>query len=309
MNKQEKALLENQQYGLTGNHSAVKICTWTKKSLRDEGVCYKEKFYGIKSHKCCQMTPSLGICQNECIFCWRDQKVKGSFKPLDEPEDIIKNSVIEQRRLLNGFKGNAKVNMEKFEQAQNPDQYAISLSGEPTLYPKLSELIERLHKAGCTTFLVTNGLQPGLLTELAMPTQLYVSLDAPNEELFNKIDKSSVKDAWKKLNETLDLLPLLNKKTRTAIRITLIKGYNLVAPEQYAARIEKSSPMFVEVKGYMFVGSSRQRLSMENMPRHPEVKAFAEKICKHCSYKIVDEQPISRVVLLMKEDKDRFIKP
>jgi len=308
MNAKEKALLENQQYGFTGNHSAVKICTWTKKSLRDEGTCYKEKFYGIKSHKCCQMTPSVGLCQNACIFCWRDQKVKGSFTPMDDPDDIIKKSVLEQRRLLNGFKGNAKVNMEKFEEAQNPDQYAISLSGEPTLYPKLSELIDKLTKAGCTTFLVTNGLQPGLLTELAMPTQLYVSLDAPNEELFNKIDQPSFKGAWKKLNETLDLLPELGKKTRTAIRITLIAKYNMVHPELYAARIEKSQPMFVEVKGYMFVGSSRQRLSMDNMPRHPEVKAFAEEICKCCSYKIVDEQPRSRVLLLMKEDKDRFIR-
>ena len=308
MNAKEKALLENQQYGFTGNHSAVKICTWAKKSLRDEGTCYKEKFYSIKSHKCCQMTPSVGLCQNACIFCWRDQEVKGSFNPLDEPEDIIEKSVLQQRRLLNGFKGNAKINMKKFEEAQNPDQYAISLSGEPTLYPKLSELITKLHDSGCTTFLVTNGLRPEVFAKLEMPTQFYVSLDAPNKELFNKIDKSSLKDGWEKLNETLDLLPELNKKTRTAIRITLIKKYNMIAPEQYAERIEKSSPMFVEVKGYMFVGSSRQRLSMENMPRHPEVKEFAEEICKYCSYKIVDEQPISRVVLLMKEDKDRKIK-
>ena len=308
MNAKEKALLENQQYGLTGNHSAVKICTWTKKSLRDEAVCYKEKFYGIKSHKCCQMTPSLGICQNLCIFCWRDQTIKGSFKHLDEPEKIIENSVIQQRKLLSGFKGNSKVNLKKWKEAQNPNQYAISLSGEPTLYPKLSELIKKLHSAGCTTFLVTNGLRPEVIAKLEMPTQLYVSLDAPNEKIFKMVDKPSSKNAWKKLNETLDLIPKLNKKTRTCIRITLIKGYNMAHAVQYAARIEKSQPRFVEVKGYMFVGSSRQRLSIENMPRHNEVKEFAEKICEHCSYKIIDEQPISRVVLLMKEEKDRFIK-
>lgn len=141
-----------------------------------------------------------------------------------------------------------------------------------------------------------------------MPTQLYVSLDAPNEKIFKMVDKPSSKNAWKKLNETLDLIPKLNKKTMTCIRITLIKGYNMAHAVQYAARIEKSQPRFVEVKGYMFVGSSRQRLSIENMPRHNEVKEFAEKICEHCSYKIIDEQPISRVVLLMKEEKDRFIK-
>jgi tRNA wybutosine-synthesizing protein 1 len=54
----------------------------------------------------------------------------------------------------------------------------------------------------------------------------------------------------------------------------------------------------------MFVGASRQRLSIENMPRHHEVREFAQQICDHCDYKIIDEQPSSRVVLLMKKDFD-----
>jgi len=62
--------------------------------------------------------------------------------------------------------------------------------------------------------------------------------------------------------------------------------------------------MFVEVKAYMFVGSSRQRLEMKNMPYHHEVKEFAEEIAKHCGMKIIDEQEPSRVVLLMKEDRN-----
>jgi len=54
--------------------------------------------------------------------------------------------IIAQRKLLSGFKGNEKINMEKWKEAQNPDQFAISLIGEPTLYPKLAELILELRK-------------------------------------------------------------------------------------------------------------------------------------------------------------------
>ena len=64
MQKELKLLLEKQQYAFIGEHSAIKICEWTKRSLKDQGVCYKEKFYGINSHRCCQMTPAVNFCQN-----------------------------------------------------------------------------------------------------------------------------------------------------------------------------------------------------------------------------------------------------
>ncbi|MFB6069181.1 MAG: 4-demethylwyosine synthase TYW1, partial [Halobacterium sp.] len=39
------------------NHTAVQTCGWTKNALRGEGTCYKYAFYGIRSHRCIQMTP------------------------------------------------------------------------------------------------------------------------------------------------------------------------------------------------------------------------------------------------------------
>ena len=60
--------------------------------------------------------------------------------------------------------------------------------------------------------------------------------------------------------------------------------------------------MFVEVKAYMWVGMSRERLEKSNMPEHEEVKKFAQDIAKHAEYKLVDEHEPSRVVSLMKED-------
>ena len=87
-----KQLMKKQGYRFVGNHSAVKICRWTKQSLRNEGVCYKEQFYGIKAHLCCQMTPWLG-CDNKCIHCWR--AIEFDFNKIinknktDSPKDII----------------------------------------------------------------------------------------------------------------------------------------------------------------------------------------------------------------------------
>lgn len=299
-----KKLLEKQHYAFIGEHSAIKICEWTKKSLLDEGFCYKQKFYGISTHRCCQLTPSIGFCQNRCVFCWRPVEYSEGIKmtgKLDSPKDFIDKAIEAQRKLLIGFKGNDKVNREKFEEAMNPNQFAISLSGEPTLYPKLPELIKEIHKRGATSFLVTNGLQPEMLKKLKpLPTNLYISVDAPNEELFKKIDRSCIKDAWKRLNISLELMSKL--KTTRVIRITMIRYLNMVNPEQYAELIKKSDTDFVEVKSYMWVGASRERLEKKNMPLHPEVKKFAEEILRYLpDYRLKDEKKESRVVLLAKE--------
>ena len=62
--------LEKQGYRVVGSHSGVKLCRWTKSSLRGRGGCYKHTFYGIESHRCVEATPSMA-CANKCVFCWR----------------------------------------------------------------------------------------------------------------------------------------------------------------------------------------------------------------------------------------------
>ena len=228
-----------------------------------------------------------------------------NFK-VDDPETIIDESIAAQRKLLSGFGGNPRVNKRKFKEAQEPMHFAISLTGEPTIYPKLPELIKRLHERNKTTFLVTNGMYPDMLDRLerenALPTQIYISLSAPNKEMFLDIDKPVFKDAWERLMRSFDFLARVKNKTRTVIRVTLIKGINMITPEEYAKVLLRANPTFIEVKAYMYVGYSRKRLEMSNMPSHKEVKEFAIKIAKHMGYKIIDDKPVSRVVLLMKED-------
>lgn len=306
VNDAYRKLLEKQQYALIGNHSAVKVCGWTKKSLRDEGVCYKEQFYGIKAHRCCQMSVTINYCDMDCIYCWRDH-YNEPFTDIDDPTELLNKAIAAQRKLLSGFGGLDRTNREKLEQAKNPNQFAISLTGETLYYPHLNEFIRELKKSGYSSFVVTNGMLPDVMEKLEPPTQLYLSLDSPNKKLQQTLCKPVHKDAWERLLKSLDILKSIKNKTRTCLRITTIKGLNMIDPAGYARLIERAEPMFVEVKAYMFVGASRLKLDMANMPRHEEVKEFAEQIAESAGYKVIDEHKSSRVVLLMKEDVENMI--
>lgn len=316
-----KKILRNQHYEIIGKNSAIQICRWTKKSLVDKGYCYKQKFYGIESHRCCQMTPVVMNCYNRCIHCWRaieyNLGVDIKKEDVDDPKKIIEDCIKAQRKLLSGFKGNSHVNIKKFEEAQDPKHFAISLSGEPTLYPKLAELIKELRKQKRTSFLVTNGLNPNRLKELrkknALPTQLYVSLNTPNEKLYKVWHRSILKNAWERFNESLEIIKKLTKtkKTRTVLRLTMVRELNLKNEyiDEFKSLITKASPDFIEIKGYMAVGYARKRLGYEKMPTHKEIKDFAIKLVKNLEdYKILDEKEESRVVLIGKDKKRIKIK-
>jgi tRNA wybutosine-synthesizing protein 1 len=179
---------------------------------------------------------------------------------------------------------------------------AISLTGEPTLYQHIGELIQTFHKRGFTTFLVSNGTAPSVLAKLnEEPTQLYISVCAPNEEIFNRVCQPQISKAWEKLNDTLELLSSF--KCPTVIRITLARGLNMEDTGNYAKLIVKANPTYVEPKAYMHVGFSRLRLGYESMPEHQEVREFAGQISKETGYSIIDESRESRVVLLSKLEK------
>lgn len=325
-----KKILKKQHYEIVGKneHSAVQICRWTKKSLRDEGVCYKEKFYGIKSHLCCQMTPAVMWCPNKCIHCWRAIELTlGDELPkenIDLPSEIIDSCIKAQKKLLQGFNINknskkkqlSKANTKKYQEAQEPMQFAISLSGEPTTYIYLGELITELRKRGKTSFLVTNGLYPEKIKELSnkrqLPTQLYISVNTPNKNLYNKFHRSSMKDAWKKLNETLEFLPNLKGKTRTIFRMNLVKDLNMFSEQarEYVQLIKKSQPLFVEIKGFMSVGFARKRLGYERMPADKEMEEFIEVLLRELGkeWKLLDKHEFSRAYVLGKNKKELKIK-
>jgi len=319
-----KKILKKQHYEIVGRHSAVQVCRWTKKSLRDEGVCYKEKFYGIKSHLCCQMSPAVMWCPNKCLHCWRavELTLGDKLKESDSPSEIIEECIQAQRKLLQGFKIDkksskkqlSKANQKKYLEAQEPMQFAISLSGEPTIYPKIGDLIEELKKRGKTSFLVTNGLYPKKLKELVkqkqLPTQLYISVNAPNKKLYDEFHRSSDKNAWKKLNGSLGIMSSLRGKTRTIFRMNLVRDLNMSDEhvKEYSKLIKKAKPLFVEVKGFMSVGFARERLGYDKMPTDKEMKEFVEKLAKETGLEVLDSHERSRAYVLGKDKKNLKIR-
>jgi tRNA wybutosine-synthesizing protein 1 len=220
----------------------------------------------------------------------------------DSPEEIIPGSLRAQEKILTGYKGNPKINWHKFQEALTPRHVAISLTGEPTLYEPLGDLIQSFHQKNFTTFLVSNGTLPDKLSDLSKePTQLYISACAPNEEVYKRVCRPQFPSAWAKLNETLGLLQSF--RCPTVIRMTLVKEYNMNHADEYAKLVEKANPTYIEAKAYMHIGFSNLRLGFDSMPLHSEVRDFAVQLAKETGYKIIDEAQDSRVVLLSRLDK------
>ena len=97
--------LEKMNYVLVGGTSAVQICRWTKNALRRDGVCWKEKFYGVSTAGCCQMTPAVMWCENQCLHCWRPIELNlGTELPaVDDPIKILDGIIEARKKLLMGF--------------------------------------------------------------------------------------------------------------------------------------------------------------------------------------------------------------
>ncbi len=308
-----RIIMEKQRYHFVGEHTVVKTCSWTRNALTQKRFCYKCKFYGIESHRCIQMSPTAYWCWNACLHCWRLRPQDVGFEwdetrmPDYSDEDMseLVNGIIkEQRRLLSGYKDDPRVDKKMFEEAMNPKHVAISLTGEPTLYPRLEEMIKEFHKRGLTTFLVTRGVRPDVIFGMEeKPSQLYLSMEAYNEEMYRWLNKPLVPNAWEL---TMTTLKGLSEYPRpTVLRITLIKGINMDerAVRGFSRLIEIMQPTYIETKAYMYVGASMNRLSRQNMPSHEEVLDFSRKLSKTTGYPIRSQSRASRVVLLSKRDK------
>ncbi len=323
MDKKVRDILKKQHYAIFGEHSAVQLCFWTKNSLNEKGVCWKEKFYGVESHRCCQMSPAVMWCHNRCLHCWRaiEYNLGTKIPKIDSPKKIINGIVKARKKLLSGFYGNKNTDKKKLKEAEEPSLFTFSLSGEPTLYPKLGELIKEVRKRKAISFLVTNGLEPGKIKKLqkekALPTQITVSTNTSNERLFKIWHRSMKKNAWKEFNKTLDIIRELKGKTRRVIRLTLVKKNkgkrfrdelsNMEGKhaKEYAELIKKAEPDFVHVKAFKSLGYARKRLGYDKMPLFSEIKEFSKKLLKELKkqdkrWKKLAEDKRSTVVLIGK---------
>lgn len=313
-----KEKLEKMNYGLVGETSAVQICRWTKNALRGDRGCWKEKFYGVKSSGCVQMTPAVMWCENKCLHCWRpiEMNLGVDLPSVDDPVWILDEIVAKRKEMLQGMKGNPKVCVESFDEDIEPNLFTMSLSGEPTLYPRLGEMFSEIRRRGKVSFLVSNGLNPEALKKLekeGLPTQLVISCNAPNEELFLKWHRSSKKDAWKVFGKSLDVMRELEGKCRRVVRLTLVKpgeegefGSTTNMSEEnlneYVSLIERACPDFVHVKGYKAVGFAKKRMGYDKQVWHEEVKGFALKLLERLEdFEVGAEDDRSCVVCLKRK--------
>ena len=299
-----KTSLHRQGYNFIaeGASAAVKPCMWCKRALRGGESCYKHQFYGIDTWKCVQMTPTLR-CNQRCLFCWRSMEHEILTETELSPEEIAAALPKMQKKGLSGDK--PYTDPARWEEAtEHPTQYALSLSGEPTLYSKLPELIDILRKdPENSVFVVSNGTIPSMI-ERIRPTQLYLSLDAVDVSSYERICRPIGDPAamWANIQKSLALLRKKEEEgIRTAVRITLVMGYNETQAAGFARLIEEAGPLFVEVKGYMYLGYSRMRLTEMHVPDMETIRSFAAEVAKLCNYDIMDENAASRVVCLKRK--------
>ncbi|KAF4698641.1 hypothetical protein FOZ62_014402 [Perkinsus olseni] len=277
--------LQTKGYQLVGSHSAVKRCRWVLSSLRRHGGCYKHTFYGIESHRCMEATTSVA-CANRCTFCWRGSTHPNALKwgsfEADDPRWLVQQMVDKHlAKIIKPLKG-AQVDDKSFSEALQPRHVALSLVGEPVMYPKMGEFLRAIHTPpySMSTFLVTNGQHPEELANLPQVTQLYISIDASNAEELKKIDRPLFKDYWERLLSSLKAAAEKKEKQRKVARLTILKDVNDEDISGYAKLIDLMQADFIEVKGATFAGWNRDTtgLTMDNCPYFDDIIRFAQKL-------------------------------
>jgi len=298
-------------YRIIGRHGAFEPCYYFKAALKRRIMCYKYWFFGTRTHRCIQWSPIVE-CNQACVFCWRVHRMDLGIPPFkisnpeeidwDSPEELFNAVVKEYFKTLRAYdpKHNKSVDREMWEDAmKGPDHLATSLIGEPLMYPKIDDLMYLGKKHGMTTFIVTNGTFPEVLERMhTLPHQLYISVVGPEFKIWASMTRPlwNAREQWENLIKTLELVPSLG--IRTVFRITAVKDHNLVHPEKYAKLIELAQPDFVEVKGYSWVGRSRERLPKKAQPSMEDIRSFAITLEQLIGYEIKDEVPRARVILL-----------
>ncbi|MHA1149587.1 MAG: hypothetical protein ACTSR8_15235 [Promethearchaeota archaeon] len=184
-----------------------------------------------------------------------------------------------------------------------PNHAAISLDGEPMMYPKISALVDEFRKRKMTTFIVTNSTLPAKIKSLdSLPTQFYFTLPAPNEQLYKKACRPMVKNGWEKINESLSLIESLN--CRTLVRLTAVKDLNIKENliERYIKIIEKANPNFFEIKGFTLQAkalSISERLKSDHpanyyFPEYDYLAEIAQKFEELSSFSLIYKNKVSR---------------
>ncbi|MFW9998824.1 MAG: radical SAM protein [Candidatus Hodarchaeota archaeon] len=163
--------------------------------------------------------------------------------------------------------------MQAHNEAMTPNHSAISLDGEPILYPKISEFVKEFRNRHMTTFIVTNGSLPKKIEKLEhLPTQLYITLPAPNEQIYKNVCRPMIRNGWNNIIRSLELIESLS--CRTLVRLTAVKNLNIADKyiNEYVKIIEKANPNFFEIKGFTL--QAKALLINKRLKKKTQVKEY-----------------------------------
>lgn len=196
---------------------------------------------------------------------------------MDQPEFLIEQSIEKHRGMIKQCKGVPGVVPERFEEAFTVKHCALSLVGEPIIYPQINKFLDLLHGRGISSFMVTNAQFPKEIRALNPVTQMYLSIDAATPESLKKIDRPVFADFWQRFLDSIDALR--EKGQRTVFRLTLVKDWNMEELQGYAELIKRGRPDFIEIKGVTYCGNSKaSSLTIKNTPYHEEVLEWVRKL-------------------------------
>jgi len=244
---------------------------------------------------------ALNLLKNQEFLVSTDDSLK-SFK-LDNEISCCIDSREEIVKLINISLTTPDEIMQAHSEAMTPNHAAISLDGEPFLYPKLDGLVKEFRDRNMTSFIVTNGTLPERIENLnSLPSQLYITLPAPNNDLYKKICRPMIKNGWEKILSSLGLVQSLT--CRTIVRLTAVKNLNFAEKyvEDYVKIIERANPNFFEIKGFTLQASAlniKERLKSDKpiqhyFPTYEDLEALAFKFQEIGNFPLIYKNKTSR---------------
>jgi len=278
-----------------------------------------------KAHNVNSLSDNLHISKNKVERAINLLKNQEFIKPI---ENSINNFMLdteisccidsrdEIERLIKLELTNPDDIMTAHAEAMNPNHAAISLDGEPLLYPKMSQYIEEFRNRGITTFIVTNGTLPQKIESLDhLPSQFYITIAAPNQNVYKKICRPMIKNGWTEIMKSLELVQSLS--CRSLIRLTAVKNLNLKDDfiKDYVKIIERANPNFFEIKGFTLQAKAllvKERLKSEEsiqyyFPDYEYLESIALKFEEIGNFPLIYRNKASRDFLFAvnwDEDKD-----
>ena len=268
--------------------------------LRNKAQSIDTLYKGIHVSKT-KIERALNLLKNQAFL--RPINEDLSFFEVDRDIDCCIENRDEIETLVNRALTSPEEIIQAHCEALEPNHAAISLDGEPLLYPKISDLVEEFRKREMTSFIVTNSTCPQKVSSMDfLPSQFYFTLPAPNEKIYKKTCRPMIKNGWQRIQESLGLIDSLS--CRTLIRLTAVKNLNLKESyiKDYIKIVEEANPNFFEIKGFTLQAKAlkiSKRLKSQDkvtdyFPDYDYLYNLAEKFEEMSSFSLIYTNKASR---------------